>query len=149
MEVQVLVFLLLSFFISSKLWVSSADPGGRFKSIFNFGDSLSDTGNYLAVGAPRFPLIKQLPYGETFFKKATGRSSDGRLIIDFIADYLGLPFLPPHRKLVGGPYVKTGVSFAVFGATALDPDFFYSQNLGPTLRTNDSLSIQVGWFKKW
>ena len=55
-----------------------------YEAIFNFGDSLSDTGNLLASGALGFPVIAKLPYGETFFKHATGRCSDGRLIVDFI-----------------------------------------------------------------
>lgn len=65
------------------------------------------------------------------------------------AEALRLPFLPPYLKLAGGPYVKTGVNFAVVGATALDAEFFYARDLGPILLTNDSLSVQVGWFKKW
>lgn len=83
MKVEVLAFLLLPFLIAFEL-VSSTYPTVKFKSIFNFGNSLSDTGNYLAVGAPGLPVIGQLPYGETFFKRATGRCSDGRLMIDFI-----------------------------------------------------------------
>lgn len=46
--------------------------------------SLSDTGNFLATGANLFPAVGQPPYGETFFRHATGRCSDGRLVIDFI-----------------------------------------------------------------
>ncbi|KAK4793655.1 hypothetical protein SAY86_024090 [Trapa natans] len=149
MRVKVQVLLLLPFLVAFELGSCANPPPGQFKSIFNFGNSLSDTGNYLAVGAPAFPFIGQLPYGQTFFNRATGRASDGRLIIDFIAESLGLPFLPPYLKLVEGPFVKTGVDFAVFGATALDAKFFVDRNLGPLLITTDSLSVQLGWFKKW
>ncbi|XP_047962397.1 GDSL esterase/lipase At1g09390-like isoform X2 [Salvia hispanica] len=48
--------------------------------IFNFGDSNSDTGGLLAgLGIPiRFPN------GRAFFRRSTGRLSDGRLLIDFL-----------------------------------------------------------------
>lgn len=55
-----------------------------YNAIFSFGDSLADTGNFIRSGALAFPVTGKLPYGETFFKHATGRCSNGRLIIDFI-----------------------------------------------------------------
>ncbi|GMN44089.1 hypothetical protein TIFTF001_013287 [Ficus carica] len=48
--------------------------------IFNFGDSNSDTGGLVAgLG---FPV--NLPNGRTFFRRSTGRLSDGRLTLDFL-----------------------------------------------------------------
>lgn len=52
----------------------------NFPAIFNFGDSNSDTGGRSAAISEVNP-----PNGETFFGKASGRFSDGRLIIDFIS----------------------------------------------------------------
>ncbi|KAF8031048.1 hypothetical protein BT93_D0282 [Corymbia citriodora subsp. variegata] len=53
----------------------------KYESIFNFGDSLSDTGNFLRSTGGHAPTS---PYGKTFFGHSTGRYSDGRLVIDFI-----------------------------------------------------------------
>ncbi|CAL0309289.1 unnamed protein product [Lupinus luteus] len=64
--------------------VVSSNSSLPYDAIFNFGDSLSDTGNFLATGNKAFLEFKSLPYGETFFKKPAGRFSDGRLSIDFI-----------------------------------------------------------------
>ena len=57
----------------------------HFDSIYQLGDSISDTGNLIresAFGAAS-PFAR-LPYGETFFKNATGRCSNGLLMIDYI-----------------------------------------------------------------
>lgn len=53
-------------------------------SLFIFGDSLYDAGNnnYFPI-----PLrINHWPYGETYFHFPTGRTSNGRLIPDFIGN---------------------------------------------------------------
>jgi hypothetical protein len=60
---------------------------------FVFGDSLVDAGNnnYLPLAAhANFP-----PYGETFFRKPTGRFSDGRNVGDFIGKSLDLKYMVP------------------------------------------------------
>lgn len=58
---------------------------GCYTAILGFGDSLTDTGNLVLLSPPDKPPHMGLPpYGETFFHRPTGRSSDGRLIIDFM-----------------------------------------------------------------
>jgi hypothetical protein len=52
-----------------------------FEAIFNFGDSNSDTGGFWAA----FPA-QSGPFGMTYFKRPTGRASDGRLVIDFLGN---------------------------------------------------------------
>ncbi|PRQ29100.1 putative sinapine esterase [Rosa chinensis] len=116
-----------------------------YKMIINFGDSISDTGNYLLTGAFKNPVIGNLPYGMTFFHLPTGRSSDGRVPVDFLTEAFELPFLPPYLTLKKGQDFYHGVNFAV---ASLDPKYFYQRKIGSTLLTNYSLSTQLGWFKK-
>ncbi|KAJ6935658.1 GDSL esterase/lipase [Populus alba x Populus x berolinensis] len=121
---------------------------GCYTSIFSFGDSLADTGNSRNLSPPdNLPHFSFLPYGETFFHQPTGRCSDGRLVIDFIAEYLGLPFVPPYFGGSMESFKEAGVNFAVAGATALDAAFL--QEKGVTkLVTNISLVVQLGLFKE-
>ncbi|XP_020096871.1 GDSL esterase/lipase At5g45910-like isoform X2 [Ananas comosus] len=118
----------------------------NYTSVFSFGDSLADTGNLLLSGALPFPSIGHLPYGITFFRHPTGRCSDGRLIVDFIAEAFGLPMLPPY--LARGADFRHGANFAVGGATALDPEFLQEIGVGELLWTNNSLSAQLRWFEE-
>lgn len=68
---------------------------------------------------------------------------------EITAEAYGLPYLPPYLSLANkGEKVVPGVNFAVAGATALDSKFFYERKIGQILWTNDSLSVQLGWFKK-
>ena len=53
----------------------------KFDAIYQLGDSISDTGNSIIEVPPAFHA--RLPYGETI-GKATGRPSDGWLMIDYI-----------------------------------------------------------------
>ncbi|KAG4971403.1 hypothetical protein JHK85_037824 [Glycine max] len=148
MKIYILLVIITSFTFGFIEKVVSNPSSRPYTAIFNFGDSLSDTGNFLASGAILFPVIGKLPYGQTFFKRATGRCSDGRLMIDFIAEAYDLPYLPPYLALTKDQYIQRGVNFAVAGATALDAKFFIEAGLAKYLWTNNSLNIQLGWFKK-
>lgn len=59
--------------------ISLKDCG--FDSIYQFGDSFSDTGN-LIIENPT-SLCARLPYGEALFSQPTGRCSDGLLVVDY------------------------------------------------------------------
>ncbi|KAJ1689967.1 hypothetical protein LUZ63_014122 [Rhynchospora breviuscula] len=142
--------LILSFSISLFIIImneSIVPMLGCFDRIIIFGDSISDTGNmYLLTDKPNTG-IGALPYGETYFHNPTGRFSDGRLIVDFVAQQFGLPFLPPS---VGGKtqeYFQKGVNFAVGGAAVLNnSEFNIISGLNLTTQDN-SLWVQLQSFK--
>nr|TKV95948.1 hypothetical protein SEVIR_9G396700v2 [Setaria viridis] len=103
---------------------------------------------------PRRPRHRALPYGETFFRRPTGRFCDGRLIVDFIAEAPGLPFSPLFLRGGGGRTAEEfrhGANFAVGTATALGKDFFREMGLSPALVRfipPYSLDVQMEWFKQ-
>ncbi|OVA10278.1 Lipase [Macleaya cordata] len=153
MRISFLLFLSFLFaFPCLFLKTTRSIPQNRYDSIFSFGDSLSDTGNLLIANPLSSVIIGKFPYGETF-GRPTGRSSDGRLIVDFIAEEFGIPLLRPYLALHfssgNGHDFRLGANFAVAGATALDAKFFYDNNIGLHLVTKLSLNIQIGWFKEF
>ncbi|KAJ3685305.1 hypothetical protein LUZ61_014469 [Rhynchospora tenuis] len=121
---------------------------GCYSRIFSFGDSLTDTGNYLRIfGNVSGNPAARLPYGETYFHYPTGRFSDGRLILDFIAEEFELPFVPPYLGGKSMEYFRYGANFAVAGATALNHSIFKKMGVPVDTRAG-FLDVQVEWFKK-
>lgn len=116
-----------------------------FKSIYQFGDSFSDTGNFMRIsGATTSFHADRHPYGRTYFRKPTGRFSDGRLIVDYIAFALKLPFIAPY--LDNSASFLHGVNFAVAGATALDNSFFSQRHINVPAY-NIPISAQLRWYQ--
>ncbi|KAL4586341.1 hypothetical protein LXL04_010977 [Taraxacum kok-saghyz] len=133
-------------------WSGTLYANGCYTSIFSFGDSLTDTGNIKQVVAMsgEVSMVLQPPYGETFFHQPTGRCSNGRLIIDFLAEILGLPLIPPFlhdNESEDVVELGQGVNYAVVGATTLAASFHEARGVH-NLVTNASLEVQIGWFKE-
>ncbi|KAL2933321.1 hypothetical protein RDABS01_016440 [Bienertia sinuspersici] len=141
--ITLIIFLLSSTPLSSSSSSSSNKP---FSKIIAFGDSFTDTGNTVSETGPSgFNFVSNLPYGMTFFHRSTNRYCDGRLVIDFVAEALKLPYIPPYRSGGGAP---NGVNFAVAGSTAIEHKFFVKNNLTFDI-TPESLGTQLNWFNKY
>lgn len=145
----IFIFILCSSASAASTKVSSHP----FKKIYAFGDSFTDTGNTGTVsnGPSGFGHVSNPPYGITFFHHPTNRYSDGRLVIDFIAESLALPYLQPYRNIVSNASTSDashGVNFAVAGSTAINYDFFVKNNLTLDI-TPQSILSQLNWFNKF
>nr|GMD06663.1 GDSL esterase/lipase At1g28580-like [Ipomoea batatas] len=142
--------VIIDFIVACALLLVSQFADGCYTSIFAFGDSITDTGNYFSLiskGVLQYDEIPNCsvpPYGATFFHHPTGRCADGRLIIDFIAEHYGLPFLQPYSG--GGNNAANGVNFAVVGATVLTDDVLHTNT---DSADNISLMSQINMFKTY
>uniref|UniRef100_A0A0E0BA25 Esterase n=1 Tax=Oryza glumipatula TaxID=40148 RepID=A0A0E0BA25_9ORYZ len=139
------VTALLRFILLVAGAATATATAARFSRVFSFGDSLTDTGNLVLLPAGRDVPERRLPYGQTFFHRATGRASDGRIAIDFIAEALELPRLKPYLAGEGADGFRHGANFAVGGATARDAGFFQRRGLRSV---PVSLATEMGWFKE-
>lgn len=109
----------------------------KVPAMFLFGDSVVDVGNNNYItGFPLLPQANIYPYGETYFQKPTGRWCDGRLVFDFIAEYLDLPYPKPYLQPGLKPKsFEKGVNFASAGSGILDTTYIYEGVI--------NLSVQV------
>ncbi|CAO2836737.1 unnamed protein product [Amaranthus hypochondriacus] len=116
---------------------------GNITSIFQLGDSLSDTGNLIIESPNGLGLVfSRLPYGVSFFNHPTGRCSNGLLMIDYLARALNVPRLNPYLNKEA--MFTHGANFAVAGATALPAESLADRNIVNHV-TNSSLSVQLDW----
>ncbi|CAL4937047.1 unnamed protein product [Urochloa decumbens] len=137
----------------SAVAAAAAPPASSaFQRVYAFGDSFTDTGNTRSTTGPySFGYVSSPPYGATFFHRSTNRYSDGRLVVDFLAEELRLPsYLPPYLSVsassaAGDRQDEVGVNFAVAGATAIEHDFFARNNLSFDI-TPQSIMTQLAWF---
>ncbi|CDP09073.1 unnamed protein product [Coffea canephora] len=118
----------------------------HFDQIYQLGDSISDAGNLIRespLGA--FLPFARAPYGQTLLThEATGRCSDGLLMIDYIALASGLPLVNPIKDAKAS--FMHGANFAVAGATALSSATLDRHKVRNPV-TNSSLDVQLEWMK--
>ncbi|KAL2642403.1 hypothetical protein R1flu_009990 [Riccia fluitans] len=86
-------------------------------AIFSFGSSVADTGTEVLVQVDS--RSSNYPFGITYPGYASGRWSDGRLLIDLWADVFDLPYLDPFIKS-GTTSFRQGAKFACGSGSATD-----------------------------
>ncbi|KAK8607134.1 hypothetical protein V6N13_052879 [Hibiscus sabdariffa] len=114
---------------------SKPESKSNIKALFVFGDSYVDTGNWRkSVGGSW-----KEPYGITFPGRPSGRFSDGRVLTDYIASYLGTrtPTAYQWRKGVKRSNLKYGMNFAYGGTGVLD-----------TLVSQPNMTTQIDYFQR-
>lgn len=109
----VLLFIILA--LSAAAEARNSHPC-KFPAIFNFGDSNSDTGDYYSS-----------PNGSTLVK-IKRLASDGRLIMDFLTEKMGRPYL---QSAYFWNDLSKGANFAAGGSTIIHSNkssFLYLAN---------------------
>ncbi|CAN6441868.1 unnamed protein product [Victoria cruziana] len=97
---------------------SILDP---YRRLFVFGDSFADTGNDQNPDEPYYSIRK--PYGMTYPLFPTGRWSDGKVMTDFVAEYMDIPSPIPYSKrnnTINKLLLKYGMNFAYGGTGVFD-----------------------------
>ncbi|KAJ8899593.1 hypothetical protein K2173_018567 [Erythroxylum novogranatense] len=134
--------LLLTFFCYSLLFLFSGSAGVdgssshrrhhhhghrhlfKFKpsKLFVFGDSYVDTGNNRKSSGSSW----KAPYGITFPGKPAGRYSDGLVLTDYLARFIGIKSPIAYRwRNLGVKLLKYGVNFAYGGSGVFDTPVQY------------------------
>ncbi|KAF6171965.1 hypothetical protein GIB67_029383 [Kingdonia uniflora] len=100
---------------------------------FVFGDSYADTGNNR-----RLASSWKMPYGITFPGKPAGRFSDGRVLTDYLASYVGVKSPVPYRwRKRGNKPTGCGMNFAFGGTGVFD-----------TLTPEPNMTTQIDFLQK-
>ncbi|KAJ3709032.1 hypothetical protein LUZ61_012737 [Rhynchospora tenuis] len=136
-----------SLFLVVLFYIYTVESLCCFDRVFSFGDSMTDTGNDCRLVDGKCAALKP-PFGETYFHQPNGRHSDGRLIVDFIAQAYGLPPMPPSMGGNTPEYFQSGANFAVAAARALNNSAYRKvTGMDPPFPQDHSLSIQLQSFK--
>ncbi|XP_010271720.1 PREDICTED: GDSL esterase/lipase At5g03610-like isoform X2 [Nelumbo nucifera] len=102
--------------------------------LFVFGDSYADTGNNpKSVSKSWHP-----PYGITFPGQPSGRWSDGRVLTDYVASFIGIKSPMPYRWIKFAPKsLSHGINFAYGGTGVFD-----------TLVSQPNMTTQIDFFQQ-
>ncbi|XP_030451366.1 GDSL esterase/lipase At5g03610-like isoform X1 [Syzygium oleosum] len=135
---RVLLFFCLLLPCSSSFlpWVSSSEGGLENvspKRLFVFGDSYADTGN-----TEKSSGAWHLPYGATFPGEPSGRFSDGLVLTDYVASFLGIKSPQPYswRNDANQTLLQHGMNFAYGGTGVFD-----------TMAREPNMTTQIDYFQ--
>ncbi|KAB5516522.1 hypothetical protein DKX38_027170 [Salix brachista] len=130
--------LIIFFSLLQYHFISSVCGAPLAPALYVFGDSLVDSGNNNIL--PTVSKANFEPYGVDFAKGDTGRFSNGRLVPDFIAEFLGLPYPPPCVSF----RISTPVTGLNYGSASCGILPETGQDLGQCL----SLDNQIDLFQR-
>ncbi|OEL20510.1 GDSL esterase/lipase [Dichanthelium oligosanthes] len=144
-------FLIAAIGSSTSISKSSTSQTTKYNAMFSFGDSMAETGNICVASSSNSTELDVLtcthpPYGVTYFGRPSCRWSNGRVVIDFIAQSLGLPLLPPSKSK--GKDFRRGANMAITGATAMNFSFYRSLGVEDPVWNHGSLDMQIQWFEE-
>ncbi|KAL3624101.1 hypothetical protein CASFOL_032917 [Castilleja foliolosa] len=107
-NVFVLVIIIIHVYIGNSENQHTLAP-----ALYVFGDSIFDSGNNNLL--PTLAKADFSPYGIDFEGGATGRFTNGKTLVDFIAEFLGLPDSPPYlsvKRVLSPGKQQRGLNFA-------------------------------------
>ncbi|KAL4362244.1 hypothetical protein GQ457_04G006190 [Hibiscus cannabinus] len=109
----ILFFMFFSCCLQTSCFLGLNNSVLKTPAVYAFGDSAIDAGNnkFIPNATARFNFM---PYGIDFLGGIpTGRTTNGKTVVDFIAESVGLPFTPPMLSLSKAQHksTRTGVNF--------------------------------------
>ncbi|CAA0839282.1 GDSL esterase/lipase [Striga hermonthica] len=121
MEASFSILMLITSVLALSTAPSLADDAKpKVTAMYVFGDSLIDNGNniYFVVAVAK---AKFWPYGIDFDKGPTGRFCNGKTLVDYIGELLGLPLIPSYADAnAKGENIMYGVNYASAGSGILE-----------------------------
>ncbi|KAL5703993.1 hypothetical protein ACHQM5_022476 [Ranunculus cassubicifolius] len=139
-------FLTISLVICRCCMAVGSSP--QVTAMFVFGDSLVDDGNNNFLSS--YAKSNYMPYGIDFNRGPTGRFCNGKTIIDFLGENIGLPNIPPYATTTTFETTLRGVNYASAAGGILNETgrflgdrYSFSQQVSHFQRTLDQFKRQM------